>query len=94
MKKYIYIITLTLAYTAWSMDHKQRSFKAVNPSNLEATIRSFQTDADRKAGLEILDIINERTGILSPTKAIPQNFSPSSLFVIHHKHPEQRPSKL
>lgn len=92
MKKYICIATLTLANTAWSMEEKHSS-KTINPNSLEVTLRSFQTDADRKKGRETLDTINEKTGIISP-KTSPQNFSPSPLFVVHNKYSDNRPSKL
>ena len=95
MKKYICIITLTLANTAWSMDHKKHSFKAVNPNDLKTTLHSFQTDADIKEGWKIIDTINEKTGIISPK--ISQNtttLSHSPLFVVHDKYPDKFSSKL
>jgi hypothetical protein len=94
MKKYICIATLILAHTAWSMDQKRHSFKSVNPNNLETMIHSFQTDADRKAGSEILECVLNTYTPSSKTNSNRTNFSPSPLFVIHDKHPGQRPSKL
>ncbi|HEX4068714.1 MAG TPA: hypothetical protein VHX42_01325 [Candidatus Babeliales bacterium] len=84
MKKHIIMATISFCSAVWSMDHGKSSSKAINRSHIATTLHSFQTDADRKEGLKILDTINEKTGVIIPkTNPYTTTFSKSPLFVMH-----------
>lgn len=77
MKKYILITALILSNTTLPMNHKQHPTKPV-ANDPEALILSFQENiTNKKAGLVILDTINENTGIRPPKV---NNHSDSPLF--------------